>query len=336
MSDLRAISTGLRVPLRVLASGKRPSDESDKLGLLFRSVRQARPGYDVTVERVATFIEAALRVLPPQDHLPDWLHDFVVGDESYEEAARLATQFRFKFCPDRMDDPIHHLPQLLDQAGIFTARLRFSQYEGVSLIAENYCFVFVSPRFIGRMLFSLAHELGHLIAHHRGGHAPIFERASHIGNFKSRTRSEGFVDAFASNLLLPDTAIARALQTIRDHFQIRSPVIGDLEILFVARYFGVSFDVAARRCEELELLPPGGAASLVDKLQKEYGSSEKRADAIGLPVRPPIPFPAVSKRLGEAIGDAIDRGEVSIGWAADRFGLSLGEILAAHAATDEL
>ena len=83
-------------------------------------------------------------------------------------------------------------------------------------------------------------------------------------------------------------------------------------------------------------MPPGGAASLAEKLRKEFGSPEKRADAMGLPARPPISFPAVSKRLGEAIGNAIDRGEVSIGWAADRFGLSLGEILAAHAPASEL
>lgn len=336
MSELRAISTGLRIPLRILASGKRSSDDSERLGLLFRSVRQTHPGYDVTVERIATFVEAAIRVLPTADRLPLWLDDFIVRDETYEEAARLALLFRSIFCADRMDDPLHHLPQLLDHAGFVTARLRFSQYEGVSLIAENHCFIFVSPRFVGRMLFTLAHELGHIIAHHREGHAPIFERASHIGNFKKRTKSEGFVDAFASNLLLPDTAIARALQTIRDHFQIRSPVIGDLEILFVARYFGVSFDVAARRCEELELLPPGGAASLADTLRKEYGSPERRADAISLPERPPVRFSPVSEQLGEAIGRAINRGDISIGWAADRFGLSLGEILASHAPAGEL
>ena len=336
MSELRTISTGLRIPLRILASGKRSSDDSERLGLLFRSVRQTHPGYDVTVERIATFVEAAVRVLPPADSLPLWLDDFIVRDETYEEAARLALLFRSIFCADRMDDPLHHLPQLLDQAGIVTARLRFSQYEGVSLIAENHCFIFVSPRFVGRMLFTLAHELGHIIAHHREGHAPIFERASHIGSFKKRTRSEGFVDAFASNLLLPDTAIARALQTIRDHFHIRSPVIGDLEILFVARYFGVSFDVAARRCEELELLPPGGAASLSETLKKEYGSPEKRADAIGLPERPAVRFPPVSEQLGKAIGQAINRADISIGWAADRFGLSLGEILASHGPAGEL
>lgn len=337
LAELRAISTGLRVPLKILATGKRSGEDGGELGLLFRGARQERPGFDVTVERVATFVEAALKVLPKRQNIPDWLNAFDFKEENYEQAERLALRFRSLFYSDRMDDPIDNLPAVLDQkAGIILGRLRFSQYEGVSLIAENYCFIFISPRFVGRMLFTLAHELGHLIAHHREGHAPVFERASSIGNFRHRSRSEGFVDAFASNLLLPDRGVARALQSIRDHYQIKSPVVGDIEILLVARYFGVSFDVAARRCEELELLPVGGAYSLAEKLKKEYGSAEKRADALALPARPPVQFPAISSSLAIAVTTAINAGDVSIGWAADRLGLSLGEILAANTQLGEL
>jgi len=336
LAELRAISTGLRVPLNILATGKRSGEDGSELGLLFRGARQDGSGYDVTVERVATFVEAALRVLPKRESIPAWLDEFVVNEESYEEAERLALLFRSRFFPDRIDDPVDNLPSVLNDAGIIIGRLRFSQYEGVSLVADNYGFIFVSPRFIGRMLFTLAHELGHILAHHRKGHAPVLERASSIGNFRHRSRSEGFVDAFASNLLLPDRGIARALQTIREHYRIKSPVVGDIEILLVARYFGVSFDVAARRCEELELLPVGGAYSLAERLKKEFGSAEKRADALGLPSRPPLKFPPVSPQLATAISYAINTGEVSIGWAADRLGLSLGEILAANARSGEL
>lgn len=337
LAELRAISTGLRVPLKILATGKRSGEDDNSLGLLFRGARQGSPDYDVTVERVATFVEAALRVLPQRENIPAWLNEFAVKEESYQEAERLALLFRSKFFSDRLDDPADNLPTVLDApGGVILGRLRFSQYEGVSLIAENYCFIFVSPRFSGRMLFTLAHELGHIVAHHREGHAPLFERASNIGNFRRRSRSEGFVDAFASNLLLPDRGIARALQAIRDHYRIKSSVLGDIEILLVARYFGVSFDVAARRCEELELLPAGGAYSLAEKLKMEFGSPEKRADAFGLPSRPPLEFPPVSPQLAAAISRAINAGKVSIGWAADRFGLSLGEILAANAQPGEL
>jgi Zn-dependent peptidase ImmA (M78 family) len=337
LAEVRAISTGLRVPLKILATGRRPGDEGSELGLLFRGTRQERPEFDVTVERVATFVEAALRVLPQRDTISSWLTNFAPGEETYEEAGRLALLFRSLFYTQSLDDPVDNLPEVLNRSGgVVLGKLRFSQYEGVSLIAGNYCFIFVSGRFAGRMLFTLAHELGHVIAHHQKGQTPIFERASSIGNFRRASRSEGFVDAFASNLLLPDRGIARAIQTIRDHYKITSSEIGDVEILLVARYFGVSFDVAARRCEELELLPVGGAYSLSEKLKKDFGSAEKRADALGVPSRRPFDFPSVSPNLAAAIATSINCGDVSIGWAADQFGLSLGEILAANTPKDGL
>lgn len=334
LAEVRAISSGLRVPLRVFATGHRSGESSGELNLLFRGPREAKGKLDVTVERVATFVEAALRILPKKERMPRWLDKFQVNDETYEEAERIASQFRQFFFPDREFDPLLDLSNVLDvEANVIVSRINYSQYEGVSLIADNYCFVFVSPRFSGRMLFTLAHELGHLIAHHRSGHAPVFERASSIGNYRHRTRSEGFVDAFASNLLLPDKGVARALQTIRSHYDITSPSIGDIEIILVARYFGVSFDVAARRCEDLELIPIGGAFSLSDKIKKDFGSAEKRADALGLPSRPTVEVPTVSPTLSASISQAISQGAVSIGWAADRFSLSLGEILAGNAKT---
>lgn len=331
LAEVRAISTGLRVPLKILATGRRSADEGSELGLLFRRTRQEVREFDVTVERVATFVEAALRVLPRREAIPPWLANFAAGAETYEEASRLALLFRSLFCSQRLDDPIDDLPEtLIGLGGIVLGKLRFSQYEGVSLIAGNYCFIFVSGRFTGRMLFTLAHELGHVLVHHQNGQAPIFERATKIGNFRHQSRSEGFVDAFASNLLLPDRGIARAIQAIRDHYRITSAVIGDIEILLLARYFGVSFDVAARRCEELELLPAGGAYSLSEKLKKDFGSAEKRAEALGLPSRRPFNLPSASSNLSSAITAAINAGHISLGWAADQFGLSIGEILAAN------
>ena len=210
------------------------------------------------------------------------------------------------------------------------ARLDHSRYEGVSLMAGNYCFVFVSPRFAGRMLFTTGHELGHLLVHHRPGHAALFERPADIGGFGRHSREESFVDAFASCLLLPDVGLGRSLSVFRDLYPVRSDNLTDLELLLLARFYGVSFDVAARRCEDLGLLPAGMGQALSKTLRDKYGSPEKRADALGLPARPAIPFPAVSPALAEALSRGIGLGEVSIGWAADRLGLSIGEIMASN------
>jgi len=331
LSEVRAISTGLRVPMHVLAQGRRPS-ESTPLEPLFRSVRGAGVDLDVTLERIVTFVETALDLLPPRDDLPDWLKEFDTGRATYAEADRLSKQFRTLTYENPDDEPAFNLPAVLGRLeGVIVSRLQYSRYEGVSLIAGNYCFIFVSPRFQGRMLFTLGHELGHIIAHHESGGDAIFERAGQIGTFGDRSRKESFVDAFASCLLLPDVGVGKALQAFREHYEIQSQNITDLEMLALARFYGVSFDVAAHRCEDLGLLPAGAAFAISAALKKQFGSPEKRAEALGLPARQQVILPAISAHLAKSIARTIRSGDASVGWVTDRLGLSIGEVLAINA-----
>lgn len=331
LSELRAISTGLRVPMHVLAQGRRPS-ESTSLEPLFRSVRGASVDLDVTLERVVTFVESALKLLPMRSAVPDWLTEIDARETSYAEADRISKQFRALTYQHPSDEPAFNLPSVLGELdGVVVSRLLYSRYEGVSLIAGNYCFIFVSPRFQGRMLFTLGHELGHIIAHHKSGESAIFERPGQIGTFGERSRREAFVDAFASCLLLPDIGVGKALRAFRQHYGITNRNVSDFEILLLARFYGVSFDVAARRCEDLGLLPSGAGFAISTKLKKDFGSPEKRAEYLGLPPRQPIALPAVSTHLAKSISLAIRLGSVSIGWVTDRLGLSIGEVLAINA-----
>lgn len=336
LSELRAISAGLRVPMHVLAQGRRPS-ESTTLEPLFRSVRGATVDLDVTLERIVTFVESALELLPTRLEVPNWLNKFDIGPPTYGEADRISKQFRALTYRHSDDEPAFNLPAVLGQLdGVIVSRLLYSRYEGVSLIAGNYCFIFVSPRFQGRMLFTLGHELGHIIAHHESGGDAIFERPGQIGTFGDRSRKEAFVDAFSSCLLLPDVGVGRALQAFREHYGVRSRNLTDLEILLLARFYGVSFDVAARRCEDLGLLPPGAGFAISAQLKKDFGSPEKRAEHLGLPPRQQVVLPAISAHLAKSISRAIRPGTVSIGWVTDRLGLSIGEVLAINAETDAL
>jgi Zn-dependent peptidase ImmA (M78 family) len=292
--------------------------------------------YDVSVEKVAAFVEAALEILPPRSALPPWLLDLKAGPINYVEADRLAKLCRKSLYADREDEPAVDLPEILGGLdGVVLTRLLFSRYEGVSLIAGNYCFVFVSPRFEGRMLFTLGHELGHILAHHKKGRTALFERPSDIGTFGHGSRGEAFVDAFSSCFLLPDEGVGKALRSFREYYEITSPTISDFEILLLARFYGVSFEVAARRCEDLEILPKGLGYALAAKLKKEFGSPENRAAELGVPPRPRVRFPPVSGELAEAISQQITTGRISLGWATDRLGLSIGEVLAAHARTEK-
>jgi Zn-dependent peptidase ImmA (M78 family) len=330
LSEVRAIASGLRVPIHLLARPELAS-ENPHIRPLFRDTKQGNVSYDITVERVAAFIEAALTILPERAALPQWLHLFKARERSYVEADRLAKQFRQLVYADHEAQPATDLIEVLGRLdGVVVARLAYSRYEGVSVVAGNYCFIFISPRFAGRTLFTAGHEVGHVVVHHDVDTPARFERPTDIGSFGRHSREESFVDAFASCVLLPDVGIGRSLQTFRDHFSISSKNLTDFELLLLARFYGVSFDVAARRCEELGLLPRGMGLSLAEHFRKVYRSPEKRADQLQVPARKPIAFPPLSKALADALSRKIHAGAVSIGWAADRLGLSIGEIIAAH------
>jgi Zn-dependent peptidase ImmA (M78 family) len=328
LAELRALARALKVPLRSFA----PDESSSEIALLFRTSASSRP--DLGVETAASFVQAAISILPHRNSPPEWLSNFDFKEESYEEATRLAENFRFLFIPDRLDDPLYDLPNILvNLGGVILSRLESSRFEGASVVANGYAFVFVSPRFVGRMLFTLAHEVGHLVAHHRNERSVVFDLASQIGGTRRyRSRSEAFVDAFASALLMPTRGVGIALREIRSSFHIESDVIGDVEILCLARLYGVSFEVAALRCEKLGLLPKGGAMSLADVLRENHGSPEKRADALRLPARPTISFPRVSQNLLSAAASKIEEGSVSLGWVTDHLACSMNDVYAARSA----
>jgi Zn-dependent peptidase ImmA (M78 family) len=333
ISEVRAIASGLRVPLHLLARGQ-PASEASSVRPLFRDTKKGQVAYDLTVEKVAAFVEAALDILPPRNELPTWLLELRAGERSYAEADRLARLFRQTVYSDPEDQPATDLIAVLGALeGVVVGRLDYSRYEGVSLVAGHYCFVFVSPRFAGRMLFTAGHELGHLVAHHQVHGKARFETPSDIATFGRQSREESFVDAFSSCLLLPDIGVGRSLRAFREHFGIEASNLTDRELLLLARFYGVSFEVAARRCEDLGLLPQGLAHSLAERLRKDFGSPEKRAEQLGLPARPSLPFPPISAALADALSRRISLGEISIGWAADRLGVTIGEILAANMGT---
>lgn len=330
ISEVRAIASGLRVPMHLLARPGRPSD-APRVKPLFRDTSTGSAAQDLTVDKVASFVDAALSILPERASPPDWLVHFHTAERTYAEADRLAALFRALFYSDAQDEPANDLLSLLGSLeGVIVGRLNYSRYEGVSLIAGNYCFIFVSPRFQGRMLFTAAHELGHILVHHHDQGPATLDLPSDVGTFGRRSKEEAFVDAFASCLLLPDVGVARALRMFKDHFGNASDRLDDRDILLLARFYGTSFDVAARRCEDLELLPTGMAHRLTKLLRDQFVSPEKRAEQLQLPARSPIAFPPISSALADALSSRINSGDVSIGWAADRLGVSIGEIVAAN------
>lgn len=332
-SELRALARGLKLSMRAFTSAGSPAN-NPTLRAHFRAPDVAASEREPTLERLAGFVDAALKVLPARERLPDWLDRFgLKGPESYEEAERLAAELRGLIYPDEIDGPAIDLPQRLRRLdGLIVSQLKNSKYEGASVAAGGYLFVFVSPRFPARMLFTLGHELGHVVAHHSLQTAHL-DLASNIGSF--RNRAEGFADAFSSAFLLPARAVGGSLQAIRQYLGVSSGQVGDVEILILARLHGVSFDVAARRCEDLELLPVGGAASLSDHLRKHHRNPEKRAEALNLPPRERVHFDLVSPVLMMSVHRSVASGVTSPSWISDRLGLSIESLYETHASSGE-
>jgi Zn-dependent peptidase ImmA (M78 family) len=328
LSELRALSVGLRVPKHFF-SARRQSGLRGDLNLQFRSTRGSERTFNITVDKVSSFVESALAILPKRAERPS-----LVGVEDRElnraTAEQLSAAYRKYLLGADHTSPAHDLPNAFARsAGTVLALIRESSFEAVSLVAENYLFIFISPRFQGRMLFSLAHELGHAAAGDLRNGKVLFEGATQIGNFSKSTKSERFCDYFAGNFLLPRDAVLKFISVTRSQLEI--PVtapLGDIEILLLARFYGVSFEVAANRCEDLELLPKGGAISLAEHLKKNHKSPEKRAEELGLPSRTPIEFPIISSNLANAIHRNVASGEVSLGWASEQFDVSISQIMA--------
>jgi len=330
--ELRALARGLRLPLNAFAEGKRPIDSNDELNLLFRSSGELYDDLEPTKEFVASYVEAALEILPRKNKAPDWLESIPKTKQTAQEAEDLANFIRDIFYGTNSINPLTDLAIVLNKIGsVIIGKLRNSKYEGASLIAGNRPFIFISPRFPGRMLFTLAHELGHILAHHIHKPTALFERASQIANMSSRRKKdEYFVDMFASSLLLPAQGVGRMLKNIKETYNTRNNIVGDVEILLLARFYGVSFEVAGIRCENLGLLPSGSTRAIYATLKTKYGSPEKRANQIGLPPRASVFFPDISPELQGVLITNIKEGRISSGWASDKFGLSVQKIFSMH------
>lgn len=334
VSELRKLASALGMSISDLM-GK--SSLEKKAEFLFRQKMQPpRKEESLVVARLSRFISHSFEFLHESDAPPSWLRDFEVQTMSYIEAENLARVFRDRYYDGDQVGPLLSLPSIAaEKLKILLLVVPDQDVDGASAVISGHVFVFVSPRFAGRMLFTLAHEIGHCLTHHNAeSEYAVFDGPNQVGKLRSTVKDqESFADAFASCVLLPAGGVAIALRKIRAVTKSAPESdLGDIHILFLSRIFGVSFEVAARRCEQLQLLPTGGAYSLCQKLKDEFGSPEKRAETAGLPPRPSIVFPRVPRELIFAAIQKVKKGEMSAGRASNYLSLSVAELFKAHAA----
>jgi Zn-dependent peptidase ImmA (M78 family) len=329
MAEVRLLAQELKIdPQDLLQVSKRQQD----VDFLFRDA-QGKADYG-TLAKLSRTISNSLDLLPEREIAgPWWLGQFKKQDKTFEEAEENARKFRALFGGDDQVGPLLLLPELIaNKLGILLFLIGSAKVDGASAFFEGIPYIFISDRFRPRMLFTLAHELGHIIAHHADDKA--FIAVDLLGQRAKPKKNliEFYAHAFASCLLMPAQGVAIALDRIQAKLTgSGQDQVGDLEISWLARIYGVSFYAAARRCEDLKLLPRGGAASLEFELKRKFGSAERRGDLANLPPRPAIEFPAVPEPLLVSAIERIRAGEISIGKASEALGLSLSDLLKANA-----
>lgn len=325
LAEVRSIAHALRLPTASLLR----KSESARSEVLFRKMR-AKDGSAVAARVISEQVSELLDLIgSPHESLAlqGLRASFALPAEGLSGLVRGVLGY------DDLQPALELATRASSLLGIAVCYSRDPLIEGASVVADRTSFAFIAPRsFRPRALFSLAHEIGHLIAHHiEAEEGPILDTAEDIDQVREpRNALERYADQFASSLLLPRHGVLRSLTSIRREIGNERGPMGDIEIVYLARYYGVSFEVAARRCESMDLIPKGSAIGLYQAVGDDHLNPERRADEIGLPARVDIELPT-SAWLIEIAREKITRGELSIGKAAEILNSSKSAILAFRA-----
>lgn len=323
LADIRKIARALHVAPSLLVND---DDKIPALGVLFRKSFSEQDGGKVS--RLSFLLNNCLFLLDRFNANNSSLNLFPHVGNTHEGAKLLAQIFRQHFYEADFVSPILDLHDKIVTGlnCVIVVSDIGKKTDGASVIFNNIPFIVICPRFVPRMLFSLAHELGHILSHHRDRNFAVIDEEGLM--FRSRKRQdEAFAHAFASELLMPQEGVGVTLRTIREFLKINGDFIGEVELLYLSRIYGVSFEVASLRCENLGIIPPGSSTSFYEQIVKDHKSPELRAQQLGLPEREVVMFPRVSSNLLDAAIEKIKLGLISLEKASELLNISAVDII---------
>jgi Zn-dependent peptidase ImmA (M78 family) len=276
-------------------------DQTDSIWDVFKAAAR-KTGLVLTtndIEALAERVAISLLVQPnPTAKLNDLTTQTILPPSGFRAAA-LASHVRGALGVGDVD-PLLNLPELLaDQFNVLVFPLDQKSIAGACALIDGAAFLFLSTTFEIEILFMCAHELAHLaiLSARREQESIATLDRPNVTAQSPKDPYEYFADAFALELLIPTRGLGVALREVRRLLRISASTIGDVELLYLSRIFGVSFLLAAKRCERAKLLPKGGAASLHRFMLENFGGPEDRATQLDLPPRPQMNIPAVPKRI---------------------------------------
>jgi len=221
---------------------------------------------------------------------------------------------------------ISDLPQLMEQAGIKLRihRFGFTRTFGLSVAAndDGPAIVVNSEQKITveRQLFSVAHELGHLVLHKSSYDASKVEE---------NNEEERSANLFAGHFLVPDEGLDKAWKESKGLHWVDS-------VLRIKKKFKVSYMTVLVRLSQL--LPKPDIGALIAQFRKEYAErygqqlkGHYEPDSIAGPVADADPkhldqTDLMEDRFNRLVRQAFEKEIISIGRAGEMLGLSLEEM----------
>lgn len=227
----------------------------------------------------------------------------IVLRPSNDVATEMAMRLRYLLGVGDVE-PLFNLPSLLDdQLNVLLFPIEQHKLAGGCALIDDSAFIFISEDSQDETLFTCAHALGHLAAMYARRSNEDGATLDPVDDEPSSVKGpyEHFADAFASELLVPGRGLGIALQQVRTLLRVPGGSLGDIELLYLSRIFGVNFLTIAKRCERATLLPKGGAATLNRFLMDKFGGPERRAEELGLPPRTRLKIAPLPRSIELAI-----------------------------------
>lgn len=232
--------------------------------------------------------------------------DNVEGNEKRIE--QVAKQFRARL--GFGDAPIPNLFEAVEEIGLKVLRLPIQQdnFFGLSACSNTQgAFVLINTHNISieRQLFTLAHEIGHLIFH-RGEYQDQLLTSESREQEKAR---EKVADYFASHLLVSQTAFDQALSNMHDWLKLKS-------------YFRVSYAVILKRLDDMGLKDFGETKKALCAQYKQKTGESLTKEVELEPKLQEEDFP-LNQRYSSLVWQALEQEKISESKAAELLGMTI-------------
>ena len=185
--------------------------------------------------------------------------------------------------------PLRNLDRILEEkCGLKIFYLPIPEERGIFgmfTFDENIggCILINANPTTGNQLFSLAHEYGHFIFHKGRLGIISFEK-------EKDTLDERLANYFASGLLMPENAVKDIFNT---RVKNRKEVTAE-DVIYLADYFGVSFQAMVYKLNNLKLLSDNKKEELIDET---WVTAVRKSMGISEPERGKFKFPSLYLHL---------------------------------------